>query len=224
MVIPYMQTLSAFPLYKAGVSRILLHTFYKNIASLLDFQQCEVTHWTTVATTGMTVKRQNEDCTPLAMGVRRNLPREGPLGDFSKILLGGPKVVKFIFSHSKLRKQPFFDIFQNPRGPRPPLPPSHAHVFDLTHPLRHVCSFTVPFRPLLSPGFISSLPSVQSTRPSQNLVTTDMQMNGGHPLNPKTILASQTLTAMERGVKWPVTCFAAFATWLWLAIDQKITP
>ena len=179
MVIPYMQTLSAFPLYKAGVSRILLHTFYKNIASLLDFQQCKVTHWTTVATTGMTVKRQNEDCTPLAMGVRRNLPREGPLGDFSKILLEGPKVVKFIFSHSKLRKQPFLTFFKIQGGQDPPCPLPTPMSLTLTHPLRHVCPFTVPFRPLLSPGFISSLPSVQSTRPSQNLVTTDMQMNGG---------------------------------------------
>jgi len=48
----------------------------------------------------------------------------GPLADFSKIFLGVPKVVKYVFSHSKLRKQPFCWNFQNPGGKalQPPLP------------------------------------------------------------------------------------------------------
>jgi len=41
-------------------------------------------------------------------GVGRIFPR-GELGDFSKIFLGGEKVVKFVFSPSKVRKQPLFD-------------------------------------------------------------------------------------------------------------------
>jgi len=47
---------------------------------------------------------------------------------FSKIFLGVPKLVKFVFSHSKLRKQPFCWNFQNPRGPSPLFPPSDTHV------------------------------------------------------------------------------------------------
>jgi len=42
-----------------------------------------------------------------SMGVGRKFSR-GALGDFFKIFPGGPKVVKFAFSHSKLTKQSFF--------------------------------------------------------------------------------------------------------------------
>jgi len=43
----------------------------------------------------------------LCMGVGRNFSR-GPLVDFSnKFFYGGPKMVKFVFYHSKLRKQHF---------------------------------------------------------------------------------------------------------------------
>ena len=39
-----------------------------------------------------------------------------PLGDFLEIFQGGPKVVKFVFSHSKLRKQPCFLKVSKSRG------------------------------------------------------------------------------------------------------------
>jgi len=49
----------------------------------------------------------------------------GVLGDFSKIFLGGSKVAKLVFSHSKLRKQSFLLKFSKSRegqGPLAPLP------------------------------------------------------------------------------------------------------
>jgi len=53
---------------------------------------------------------------------------EGVLVDFSKICLWGLKVVKFVFSHSKLRKQPFFaGIFKIHGEAKTPLHPSEAH-------------------------------------------------------------------------------------------------
>jgi len=42
------------------------------------------------------------------MGVGRVFSKGVTLGDFSKIFPGGSKVVKFVFSHSKVRKQPFY--------------------------------------------------------------------------------------------------------------------
>jgi len=55
-----------------------------------------------------------------AMGVGRIFSM-GALGDFSKFLQGVPKVVKFVFSHLKLRKLPFFaKKIQNPGGKAPP--------------------------------------------------------------------------------------------------------
>jgi len=52
-----------------------------------------------------------------------------PLGIFPKFFQGGPKVVKFVFYQSKLKKQPFFsEIFKIQGEPRPPcLPPSDIH-------------------------------------------------------------------------------------------------
>ena len=47
-------------------------------------------------------------------------PGGGAPGDFSKILPGGPKVVKFVFSHLKLKKQPFVLKISKSRG-APPL-------------------------------------------------------------------------------------------------------
>jgi len=45
-------------------------------------------------------------------------------GDFSKIFPGGPKVVKFVFSLTELRKQPFFaKIFTIQRTLVLPYPP-----------------------------------------------------------------------------------------------------
>ena len=57
------------------------------------------------------------------------------LEDFSKVFPGGrPKVVKFVFSHSKLRKQPFLVKFSKSRRALAPLPsPSDAHVCGQTH-------------------------------------------------------------------------------------------
>ena len=55
----------------------------------------------------------------------------GGLRVFSLIFLGGPKVSKFVFSHSKLRKQPFLTKISKSRGPWPPCPTSDAH--DLNH-------------------------------------------------------------------------------------------
>ena len=49
------------------------------------------------------------------------------LGIFPKFFHGGgPKVVKFEFSHSKLRKKLFYWKFQNPLGR--PAPPSDVHA------------------------------------------------------------------------------------------------
>jgi len=48
----------------------------------------------------------------------------GALGDFSKIFPGGPKVVKFVFFHSKLRKQPFFAEIFKIQGKGHPCPTS----------------------------------------------------------------------------------------------------
>ena len=47
----------------------------------------------------------------------------GALGDFSKIFPGGPKVVKFAFSHSKLKKTFFAENFKIQGGPGPLSPP-----------------------------------------------------------------------------------------------------
>jgi len=41
-------------------------------------------------------------------GRRKDFCQRVPREDFSKNFLGGPKVVKFVFSHSKVRKQPLF--------------------------------------------------------------------------------------------------------------------
>jgi len=41
-------------------------------------------------------------------GRRKDFVQGEAPGNFSKIFPGGPKVVKFVFSHLKVRKQPFF--------------------------------------------------------------------------------------------------------------------
>jgi len=61
------------------------------------------------------------------MGVGRIFSRGGALSNFSKNFLGvGAKVVKFRFSHLKLRKQPFFAEISEFQGGLPL--PSDAHV------------------------------------------------------------------------------------------------
>jgi len=63
------------------------------------------------------------------MGIGRGFSMGAPLGDFFKSFLGGPKVAKFVFSHSKLRKQPFLLKFSKSRWATPHClpPPSYAH-------------------------------------------------------------------------------------------------
>jgi len=43
-------------------------------------------------------------------------PGGGTSGFFQNFSKGEPKVVKFVFSHSKLRKQPFLLIISKSRG------------------------------------------------------------------------------------------------------------
>jgi len=59
-----------------------------------------------------------------SMGVGRIFSREGPLLDFTKFLLGGAKVVKFVFSYSKQNKQPFLLKFSKSKGGQVPVLPS----------------------------------------------------------------------------------------------------
>ena len=57
----------------------------------------------------------------------------GPLGHFPKTYPEGPKVVKFVFSHSKLRKYLFLLNFSKSRVGQGPLPPpSDAHERSTT--------------------------------------------------------------------------------------------
>jgi len=65
------------------------------------------------------------------MGVGRIFSREWPLLDFTKFILGGTKVVKFGFHHSKLKKQHFLlNISKAKRGQVPPLPPFPTPMSD----------------------------------------------------------------------------------------------
>jgi len=56
-------------------------------------------------------------CTPICVG--RFFSRGGPLVDFSKNFSRGAKVVRFAFSHSNLRKQPFLAANFKIQGPGP---------------------------------------------------------------------------------------------------------
>jgi len=49
----------------------------------------------------------------VCMGAGRNFSRGGTSGFFQKFFCRGPKVVKFAFYHSKLRKQRFLLKFSN---------------------------------------------------------------------------------------------------------------
>jgi len=49
----------------------------------------------------------------VCMAVGRNFSRGDTSGFFQKFFYGGPKVVKFGFNHSKLRKHPFLQKFSN---------------------------------------------------------------------------------------------------------------
>jgi len=60
-------------------------------------------------------KRQTTPTGVTTMGIGRIFSRGGT-GGFSKIFPGGPKVVKFVFSHSKLKKQPFLLKISKSRG------------------------------------------------------------------------------------------------------------
>jgi len=66
---------------------------------------------------------------PTTMGVGRIFFQGATRGFFLNFSSGGPKVVKFYFSHSKLRKQPFLlKISKSRRGQAPLPPPSDAHT------------------------------------------------------------------------------------------------
>jgi len=83
------------------------------------------------------------DCN-LLHGPRKDFFQGGPTRGFFQIFSRGrPNEVKFVFSHSKLRKQPFFaEKFKIQGGPWPPLPPplpnfrgwhnGRNSLFDLT--------------------------------------------------------------------------------------------
>jgi len=63
----------------------------------------------------------------LIHGRREDFFQWGPLGNFSR---GRPKVVKFDFSHWKLRKQHFVaESLKIHGGPWPPYHPSYAHIY-----------------------------------------------------------------------------------------------
>jgi len=68
---------------------------------------------------------------PIYMVVGRIFSR-GALWDLSKIFLGGQKVVKFDFSHSKLRKQPFFTEIFKIQGTKVPVRPLPTIMFIYT--------------------------------------------------------------------------------------------
>jgi len=57
-------------------------------------------------------------------GRRKDFFQGGHQVIFPKFLQGGPKVVKFVFSHSKLRKQPFLPKCSKSRGAKALLPTS----------------------------------------------------------------------------------------------------
>ena len=60
----------------------------------------------------------------ITMGVGKIFSKGGPVRDFPKIFSrGGPKVVKFGFYPSKLKKQPFFLIISKSKGGQGSLPP-----------------------------------------------------------------------------------------------------
>jgi len=63
------------------------------------------------------------------MGVGTIFSRGGTRGFFQNFSKGGAKVVKFVFFHSKLKKQPFLLKMSKSRGARSPLPtPSGVHI------------------------------------------------------------------------------------------------
>ena len=76
---------------------------------------------------------QNNKQKPEIMGVGRIYSRVGPLGNFSKFFPEGPKVAKFVFSHPKLRKQPFLLKISKYRGPRPPCSALPTPIPEITN-------------------------------------------------------------------------------------------
>jgi len=69
------------------------------------------------------MRRESHKIVCSTMDVGRNFSRGGAVGDFPKIFPEGPKVVKFVFYPSKLKKQPFLLIILKSRGALDPLPP-----------------------------------------------------------------------------------------------------
>jgi len=72
------------------------------------------------------------------MGIGRTFSSRGALGDFFLHFSRGSKVVKFDFSHSKLRKQPFLLGISKSGGKGPPLPllPTPMHVQGVSQLLK----------------------------------------------------------------------------------------
>jgi len=64
------------------------------------------------------------------MGVGRIFSKGEPVGDFPNFFFRGePKVVKFVFYPSKMKKQPFFaNNFKIQGMARSPCPPSDTHA------------------------------------------------------------------------------------------------
>jgi len=67
-------------------------------------------------------------------------------GFFQNFSKGRPKVVKFVFSHSKERKQLFCWNVQNPGGTRPPAPPFRHPRTDMLY-VRPNSSYWVLIKP-----------------------------------------------------------------------------
>jgi len=87
----------------------------------------------------------------VCMGVGRNFSRGATSGFFQKFFYGGPKVVKFVFYHSKLRNQHFLLKFSNS------CPSSNTNMFvcrkGLCHIIKNLGNFkrfnTIPNREIL---------------------------------------------------------------------------
>jgi len=71
----------------------------------------------------------------LSIGVGGIFSSGEPVGDFPKIFSrGGPKVVKFVFHPSKLKKQPFFaNTFKIQGGQAPPALPFRRPCIYLSY-------------------------------------------------------------------------------------------
>ena len=80
-------------------------------------------------------------CSNASTSLKNPMPVEH--GRRKNFLQGGPKVVKFVFAHSKSRTQPFFlKMFKIQVGKGPPWPPSDAHECECDHVLEFQTTLT----------------------------------------------------------------------------------